>query len=123
MRPIMYIAGPYMDTDRAAGIPRNIASAAEIALALWRAGWAAICPHKNSAGFEVDLNIPPEAWYEGYLSMVLRSDAIIMIPGWMTSRGAWNELMVAYGHLIPVFYYDRDGIPPVIPPDCSGCYP
>jgi nucleoside 2-deoxyribosyltransferase len=107
---LLYIAGPFSHRDRVHGIDRNILAASEIALACWKAGWATICPHKNTAGFQ-HTTVPDSVWYEGDLEMLRRCDAVLLIPGWGHSMGAMNEAAEAEHWEIPVYVYDRDGIP------------
>jgi len=108
---LLYISGPFSDPDPIHGIERNITRASEIALEAWRKGWAVICPHKNTSGFQ-HTEIPWETWMEGDIEIVRRCDAILMIPGWLNSRGAMLERMEARnaGKLVPV-YDRRSGIP------------
>jgi len=51
MRPLLYISGPYSAGDGRTTVG-NIAIARAHAEVAWRRGWAAICPHLNTARFE-----------------------------------------------------------------------
>ena len=97
---ILYIAGPYRSTTEW-GVEQNIAKAEAIALACWRKGWAVFCPHKNTAHFggAADDSI----WLQGDLEFLIRSDALLAIPGWEKSEGAKREVAVAESIGIPVF--------------------
>ena len=85
---IAYIAGPY----RAAtvyGIKENIRRAEAVALKWWKKGYAVICPHANTALFDGEL--PDEAFLDGTLEMLRRSDVVVLMQGWQKSRGAVAE--------------------------------
>lgn len=55
--------------------------------------------------------MPDEVWYDGYLEMVRRCDAVLLVPGWERSKGALMEKDEADRHGIRVFEYDQVGIP------------
>ncbi len=98
---LIYIAGPYR-APTVRGILENIRVAEEAALELWRAGFAVICPHKNTALF--DGEAPDEVWLKGDISMMLRCDAVVTVVGWSLSEGAMAEIETAIRAGIPVFY-------------------
>lgn len=87
----MYLAGPMT------GIPeRNYPAFADAAAALRRAGYTVSSPH------DIDLlhNTANEAqvweWYMRHaIRMLLRADAVAMLPGWQASRGAKIEHRIA----------------------------
>jgi hypothetical protein len=98
---VVYIAGPF----RAANawlIEQNIRRAEEVALEVWRMGAAVICPHTNTRFFQGAAD--DEVWLKGDLELVKRSDAVVMVSGWMSSVGARAELELADTLGIPVFY-------------------
>ncbi len=103
---VLYISGPYSDPDPVHGISRNILQASEAALLAWREGWVALCPHKNSAGFEHAPGIPYETWIAGDLELVRRSDAICMLPRWTCSRGACTEYLLARELELPIYRFN-----------------
>lgn len=109
--PVLYIAGPFTDDDEIHGISLNILNASKIALDCWKKGWAVICPHKNTAGFEHVSDVDPGVWYHGDLAFLVRCDAILLIPGWEESSGARTEQAFAIKHNIPMFDYTDSGIP------------
>ena len=76
-----------------------------------RKGWAPFTPHKNTADFQHIRDIQYPFWMEICLEFVERSDAILMIPGWEKSAGAARELDRALKVGIPVYFYDKEGIP------------
>lgn len=50
-------------------------------------GCIALTPHLNSAHMECDFNQPPEFWYEGDIEIMLRCDAVFMLPNWLGVQG------------------------------------
>ena len=89
---IAYIAGPYRAKD-VRGIVTNIRNAELYAIKWWRKGYAVICPHLNTALF--DGALPDEAWLQGDITLMLRADIVVMIPGWKKSVGARREYKIA----------------------------
>ena len=110
---ILYICGPYGTTpvgyDEIHGARYNINEASRYALEAARKGWAPLCPHKNTAGFQHATDISPEFWMEVCLSLLEKADAILMIPGWETSAGARRELELAHDLGLSIFFAE-DGI-------------
>lgn len=106
---LLYISGPFSDPDPLHGIERNILLASEAALRGWRDGWAVICPHKNTAGYQHAEDVPYETWIEGDLEILRRCDAICMLPGWENSPGARQELALAEELDMDVLVYDPIG--------------
>jgi len=97
---ILYLAGKYRGD-----IDANIAAARKVAIELWEAGFTVICPHLNTAHFEVDCRVPEEAYLRGDLEILNRCDAIVMLPGWQSSEGACAERECALHAIIPVYYW------------------
>jgi hypothetical protein len=98
---VVYIAGPYR-APNAWEIEQNIRRAEGLALEVWRAGAAAICPHANTRFFQGAAE--DGLWLEGDLEILKRCDAILMTPNWTLSNGARAELACAMAHGIPAFY-------------------
>jgi hypothetical protein len=112
---ILYISGPFGKVpegyDLLHGIQHNINEASRYALMAARAGWAPFTPHKNTADFQHITDIPNETWMEICLAFVQKSDAILMIPGWKDSPGAIREHNLALMSKIPIYYYEKTGMP------------
>ena len=104
-RLLAYVSGPYRSKDEA-GVRKNINHAGNVALLLWKMGYAVICPHLNSAhlGFEGS----DHAFIEGDMAMVERSDLVVMLPEWNLSKGAQAERWLAIRLGIPVYYWDTN---------------
>jgi hypothetical protein len=105
---IIYIAGLY-----SGNINENIANARKAAIGVWESGNVAICPHLNTAHFEIDASLDHDDYIEGDLKILARCDAILMLHNWKASKGAKIENQFAMEHKIPIFYYPD--IPPVHP--------
>lgn len=77
----------------------NIWQARKVSRFLWDNGVPNICPHLNSA-------LMPEKddrFLHGYLEMVHRVDALVMVPGWEGSLGAVQEFLLAQNLRLPTF--------------------
>jgi len=73
-RPILYISGPY-SPGYGRTVEDNIRIAREYATRAWNRGWAAITPHLNTAGFELDCtDLRHEDWLAGDLSILSHLD-------------------------------------------------
>lgn len=98
---VIYVAGPFRGPDHFA-IAENIRRAERLALAVWRLGAAALCPHANTAHFQDAA--PDDVWLSGDLELLRRCDAMIVTDDWTRSSGARAEVDYAKERGIPVFY-------------------
>ena len=105
---VIYIAGKYTgethDGTSYSQISRNILTARECAIKIWQAGAACLCPHLNTAHFEVDCSGDAEMFYKGDLELLARCDAVYLLPSWNVSTGAVKEKLYADKIAMPVFY-------------------
>ena len=114
---ILYISGKYSSSDNLHGVEQNVLTASKYALEAWEKGWAAICPHKNTQGFQ-HTDLPWEVWMAGDLAFIDRmspaeGDALFMLPDWEQSKGALLER--AYGENKGLkIYYAENGMPEVV---------
>jgi len=106
---LLYISGPFSHPDNLHGVKKNILLASEAALQGWKQGFSVICPHKNTAGFQ-HTDIPHETWLKGDLEMLRHCDAICMLYGHWSSKGAMEELEFAESMNMPVLYYKQGKI-------------
>lgn len=98
---VAYVAGPFRGPD-AWAIEQNIRRAEEIALQLWKRGFAVVCPHANTRFFQGAA--PDDVWLRGDLEILSRCDCIVMTPEWYRSAGAREEHRFAEERGIPIFY-------------------
>lgn len=89
---VVYIAGPYRGAD-AWAIESNIRRAEALALAVWKRGAAAVCPHANTRYFQGAA--PDHVWLDGDLAILAKCDAVLMTPDWERSSGASAEYVFA----------------------------
>ncbi len=94
-RPILYIAGPYR-ANTVDEIVVNILEARRRMRWAWLNGYIPICPHMNSA--LIDGLTSDEVIMDGYIKIVSRCDAIMMIGWSINSTGALAELKEAKIH-------------------------
>lgn len=97
---IVYIAGPYRGD-----VQKNIASARKVAKEVWESGNVALCPHLNTAHFELDCSCCDQIYINGDLDLLARCDAIVMCPGWEQSKGSLGEHAYASERGIPIYIY------------------
>lgn len=100
-----YVAGPFRGPS-AWGIRENVRAAERVALDVWRAGAACLCPHTNTAHF--DGLLADDIFLDGDIEMLRRCDFVIMVDGWETSMGARAERLAAFRFDLPVFYSAAD---------------
>lgn len=97
-----YLAGPmtglknfgYDEFARASEILRN-------------AGLFVLSPHEIYFGSEPG-TLPYRAYIEAGLTLLMRADAIILMPGWSDSRGATLERHAALTMGMNVYYYVKE---------------
>lgn len=97
---VVYIAGPFR-AKTGWEIELNVRAAEAVAVKVWGAEMAALCPHANSRhyhGVESD-----EVFLEGTLEFLRRSDAVLLVKGWEESQGTLAEIKEAERLRIPVF--------------------
>jgi len=90
---VIYVSGPYSNKDWE-GISVNILKARDVAIKLWKEGWAVICPHCNTAHFDTHIK-DRSVFIRGDLEILRRCDAIFMLKGYKQSFGARCELRLA----------------------------
>lgn len=110
--PVIYVAGKYR-AKHESEVFANIMTARKFALGVWRAGAVAICPHLNTMFFggavaPENIELDGEIWLAGDLELLRRCDAIYMLPGWESSRGATVEREIASSLGIPDLRCDAE---------------
>lgn len=97
---VVFVAGPYRASTEYA-VMQNIRNAESVALRVWKAGAACICPHLNTAFFGGAAD--DSVWLNGAIEILRRCDAVVCVAGWQGSRGASGEVKLAKQLSIPVF--------------------
>ena len=96
---LAYVAGPYRAATEYQ-LVQNIRTAESLALELWKAGFAVLCPHKNTAHWGGAC--PDAVWLDGDIEMLSRCDLVVTTKNWQKSEGARAEVMFASANGIPV---------------------
>jgi len=118
-REIAFVSGKYANEDPIK-TGYNILGAKDVARSLWGLGYAVICPHTNTGGFEVfeDSLSNDYRYYEkfswkhfmrGYLTLLEKCDLVVMVPGWEKSEGSCMEREYAMKIGIPVYEFAEVG--------------
>jgi nucleoside 2-deoxyribosyltransferase len=102
---LAYVAGPYRAKTKL-GIIINILRAQKVAKELWKAGYAVICPHMNSA--LMDTVAPEKNFLEGDIEILKHCDVLVVVKGWQHSSGTLNEIDFAHRNGIPVYSWDYE---------------
>lgn len=96
---VLYIAGPFRAPNTWEA-EQNIRRAEELALRLWRKGYAVLCPHTNTRFFHGAAT--DAVWLNGDLDLLSRCDKVVVLPNWKRSMGAVGEVDFAIANNIPV---------------------
>ncbi len=99
---IIYVAGPYTNRE-SHKVTENIWHACRVAVRLWELEWVVICPHMNTAHFEIYSNLSQEAYLKGDLKLLEMCDAIFLLTGWDSSKGAIAEYELAMEKELEVY--------------------
>lgn len=109
MIKLAYIAGPYSAPTLAEQLA-NVAAAQEVAKKLTLQGYITVTPHKQTEGWDYDSQFADwthSDWMSKYcLPLLMKCDAIAMVPGWEHSKGATMEYCAALAHGIEVIEPD-----------------
>lgn len=116
---LAYVSGKYSDPSHYQ-MKRYIIKAEEVAVELWKFGFAVICPHTNTSF--LDGIVPYDNFIKGDKLMVERSDLIVMVDNWKTSKGANIELKHAVKKKVVPFFWPDDISYLVVFGKC-GCLP
>lgn len=93
---VLYIAGMFSANDLSPQVHWNIAIAKAVALKYVQQGYSVILPHTNLGWLEMERDRP--SWEEMMhccLTLIERSDRVVLCPLWQYSRGARIEKMHA----------------------------
>ncbi len=103
---VIYVAGPYR-APTWGGVKKNVADAMDVAAELLEAGYTVICPHSMTHGFEM-YGLANDVFLESDLELVRRCDALVMLPGWQSSRGSRAEHELATSLDKHITYWKND---------------
>ena len=85
---VIYVAGPYR-AETEWELEQNIRDAEDATVRLVRAGYAVVCPHKNTA--HLGGAAPDEVWLKMYLAILERCDSLYLLKKWRRSTGTVRE--------------------------------
>ena len=106
---VVCISGKY-DGKTQEIIKQNIEVARMVAVELWKMGYAVVCPHLNTGGMDNE-GVPYKMLVKGYIEILTRCDAIILLPGWKDSKGAVAERQAAIENCVSIYEYPE--LPPL----------
>lgn len=98
--PLVYIAAPYRAASEQ-GVFRNIVQARDAAVAVFRMGGFAVCPHLNTA-FMGGV-VPDQVFLDGDLELLRRCADAVLALSVELSAGAAGEVAEARRLGLPVF--------------------
>lgn len=89
--PLLYVAGPYRAETRE-GVELNIQIAKGVGLLAAKKGWAPVIPHMNTAHLDaIAPSLGDQFWLDATMELMVRCDAILLLPGWSRSSGTRAE--------------------------------
>ena len=103
MTKLVFVAGPYFGPNDHV-IRMNIEAARQVGRFCLLKGWFPFIPHSNTAMFQ-HLGIPEQTYLDGDLLILERMDAVVLCPGWETSKGTAGEIERAVQKGIPVYRF------------------
>lgn len=107
LRPVIYLAGAITPTGRLDNPVMeyldNISRFIEYDILLREAGFAPFNPALDLLVFLSRRPKEKNDIYEISISMMLKCDAIFLLPGWENSAGTRNELEIAQNKYFPIF--------------------
>ena len=98
----MYVAGALF-AENAWEITKNIHRAAAVGFEVAKLGASPIIPHTNTGSVFMG-TLFTAFWYEATLELLRRCDAVILVPGWESSKGVAAEIQEADRLHLPVFH-------------------
>jgi hypothetical protein len=98
---VVYIAGRFT-APTTWDVEQNARRAEEIGFEVARLGASPLIPHTNTRYFHGAVQ-DAAFWYRATAALLLKADAVLMVPGWRTSLGARSEKDLATERGIPVF--------------------
>ena len=102
---LVYVAGPYSATN-AYAVQHNINKAWEMGCHVADLGAFPVIPHTNT--MHMDGIQPYKFWAEGTMQLMTHCDAVLILDGYIDSRGTKAEIKEAERLKIPIFYNLED---------------
>lgn len=100
---VAYVAGKYRGATHRE-VVENIREAERVAVALWKLGYAVLCPHMNTAFFSGICD--EQVFLDGTMAMLRRCDLVVVTDNWLNSTGARAEVAEALRLEMPVLMLD-----------------
>jgi nucleoside 2-deoxyribosyltransferase len=105
---LVYVAGPYRAATEYAVACNVHRAAAEAAELLYAHGYAVVCPHSMSHGWERHQCYTNDRTLEHCCEIVRRCDAVLVVGAWLTSSGTLQEIEAALAAGVQVYYSRQD---------------
>ena len=102
----VYIAGPY-SADNILDVFENMRKGMRMGARVFLAGYAPWVPwhdFHHQLMFRDDESLSVDDYYEMSMSWLVVSDAVLVLPGWIYSKGSRAELEKAGELKIPIFH-------------------
>ena len=102
----IYIAGAY-SADNVITILDNIREGMRLATKVLLLGYAPFCPWLDfhfQLMLRGDEKLTVEDYYRYSIAWLKVSDAMLLVPGWQSSRGTKTEMEIADKMGIPIYY-------------------
>lgn len=107
---IIFIAGPYFEDGNPDKIEKNIRNAEKYQVALANHNIGFFCPHNHTAHFQIKANASEEFYRKLDMAFLKRvADALLVIPGWETSKGVRAEIDWARKNNLKIFFPKSPG--------------
>lgn len=98
---VIYIIGPFR-APTPWQIEQNVRRAEEVALKLWKQGYAVICAHAMTRFYQHECS--DKVWIQGTTEIMTRCDAVYVLKGWENSVGSGEELGLAINLELEIIY-------------------
>lgn len=96
----VYVAGKFRGKNPWE-VESNIRYAEDYSMRLWELGVPNICPH--TIGRHLEGVVPDSFVLPVMVSLMLKCDAVLVLPGWEESSGTRGEMKEAHEHGMPIF--------------------
>lgn len=106
---LLYIAGPFTASKQYPSINHNIENAQKVGKIYLEMGYTVFIPHSNWGVIErkLGLRLPYRDMMRRCYVVLARSDAVVFLPGWETSKGTQAELRFCEARGIPYKFHEE----------------